>query len=51
MEAVGLSIFTCLSTLLGGLVALKQGPPPGTKVIRKPAPEIAAGARVKEKGQ
>jgi RND family efflux transporter MFP subunit len=36
---------------LGGLVSLKQGPPPGTKVVRNPAPGIESGARVKERGQ
>ena len=36
---------------LGGLLSLKQGPPPGTKVVRKPPPELQAGVRVKERGQ
>jgi hypothetical protein len=36
---------------MGGLTSLKQGPPPGTKVIRSPPADIQAGAHVKEKGQ
>jgi RND family efflux transporter MFP subunit len=36
---------------MGGLVSLKQGPPPGTKVIRNPGAGIEPGERVKEKGQ
>jgi len=34
---------------LGGLVSLKSGPPPGTKVIEKPSADLHAGMHVKEK--
>jgi HlyD family secretion protein len=34
---------------LGGLVALRQGPAPGTKVVRKPDGDLRPGMRVKEK--
>ena len=34
---------------MGGLVALRQGPPPGTKVVRKPDGELRPGMRIKEK--
>ncbi len=36
---------------LGGLLSLKQGPPPGTKVVKSPAPTLESGAHVKERGQ
>ena len=34
---------------LGSLVSLKQGPPPGTKIVRSPPASLKDGARVKEK--
>jgi HlyD family secretion protein len=34
---------------MGGLVALRQGPAPGTKVVRKPDADLRPGMRVKEK--
>jgi HlyD family secretion protein len=34
---------------LGGLVSLRQGPPPGTRVVRSPPPDLKDGMRVKEK--
>jgi RND family efflux transporter MFP subunit len=34
---------------LGGLVALRDGPPPGTKVVRRPDAELRSGMKVKEK--
>jgi RND family efflux transporter MFP subunit len=34
---------------MGGLVALRDGPPPGTKVVRHPDGELRAGMKVKEK--
>ena len=34
---------------LGSLVSLRAGPPPGSRVVRKPAPELRAGMKVKEK--
>ncbi|MBS2023766.1 MAG: efflux RND transporter periplasmic adaptor subunit, partial [Deltaproteobacteria bacterium] len=34
---------------LGGLLSLKSGPPPGTKVVQRPPQELRAGMRVKEK--
>jgi RND family efflux transporter MFP subunit len=34
---------------MGGLVALRQGPAPGTKVVRKPDGDLRPGMRVKEK--
>jgi RND family efflux transporter MFP subunit len=34
---------------MGGLVALRDGPPPGTKVVRRPDGDLRAGMRVKEK--
>jgi HlyD family secretion protein len=34
---------------LGNLLVLRQGPPPGTRVVRAPPPELKDGMRVKEK--
>ena len=34
---------------LGGLVSLRQGPAPGTRVVRAPPAGLHDGARVKEK--
>lgn len=34
---------------LGGLLSLRSGPPPGTKVVQRPSQELRAGMRVKEK--
>ena len=34
---------------MGGLVALRQGPPAGTKVVRRPDGDLRAGMKVKEK--
>jgi len=34
---------------MGGLVALREGPPPGTKVVRRPDGDLRAGMKVKEK--
>ena len=34
---------------LGSLVSLREGPPPGTRVVSHPAPDLKAGMRVKEK--
>jgi hypothetical protein len=34
---------------MGGLVSLRDGPPPGTKVVRRPDGELRAGMKVKEK--
>jgi len=34
---------------MGGLVALREGPPAGTKVVRRPNDELRPGMRVKEK--
>jgi len=34
---------------MGGLVALRDGPPPGTKVVRRPDGELRSGMKVKEK--
>jgi RND family efflux transporter MFP subunit len=34
---------------MGGLVALREGPPPGTKVVRRPDGDLKAGMKVKEK--
>jgi len=34
---------------MGGLVALRDGPPPGTKVVRRPEGDLRAGMKVKEK--
>ncbi|MFL5428969.1 MAG: efflux RND transporter periplasmic adaptor subunit [Myxococcales bacterium] len=34
---------------MGGLVALRQGPPAGTKVVRRPNGDLRPGMRVKEK--
>jgi hypothetical protein len=34
---------------VGNLIALREGPPPGTRVVRQPGPELRAGMRVKEK--
>jgi len=34
---------------MGGLVALRDGPPPGTKVVRRPDGDLKAGMKVKEK--
>jgi HlyD family secretion protein len=34
---------------MGGLVALRDGPPPGTKVVRRPDGDLRAGMKVKEK--
>jgi HlyD family secretion protein len=34
---------------MGGLIALRDGPPPGTKVVRRPDGELRSGMKVKEK--
>jgi HlyD family secretion protein len=34
---------------LGNLVSLRQGPPPGTKLVRSPPADLHDGARIKEK--
>ena len=34
---------------LGNLVSLRQGPPPGSRVVRKPSPDLKPGMKVKEK--
>lgn len=34
---------------IGGLLSLKSGPPPGTKLVQHPSQELRAGMRVKEK--
>ena len=34
---------------MGGLVALRDGPPPGTKVVRRPDGELRPGMKVKER--
>jgi HlyD family secretion protein len=34
---------------MGGLVALRDGPPPGTRVVRRPEGDLKAGMKVKEK--
>jgi len=34
---------------MGGLVALRDGPPPGTKVVRRPDGDLRTGMKVKEK--
>lgn len=34
---------------LGNLISLRQGPPPGTRVVRKPSADLRAGMKVKEK--
>ena len=34
---------------MGGLVALRDGPPPGTKVVRRPDADLRPGMKVKEK--
>ena len=34
---------------MGGLVALRDGPPPGTKVVRRPDGDLRAGMKVKER--
>jgi len=34
---------------MGGLVALREGPPAGTKVVRRPNGDLRPGMRVKEK--
>src|SRR5256714_2499343 len=34
---------------MGGLVALREGPPAGTKVVRRPNGELRPGMRIKEK--
>jgi multidrug efflux pump subunit AcrA (membrane-fusion protein) len=34
---------------LGSLVSLRQGPPPGTRVVRSPPADLKDGMRIKEK--
>jgi len=34
---------------LGNLLSLREGPPPGTRVVRSPPPDLKDGMRVKEK--
>ena len=34
---------------LGNLISLRQGPPPGTRLVRAPGPDLRDGMRVKEK--
>jgi len=34
---------------MGGMVALREGPPPGTKVVRRPDGDLKTGMKVKEK--
>src|SRR3989441_10489283 len=34
---------------LGNLVVLREGPPPGTRVVRSPPPQLKDGMRIKEK--
>ncbi len=34
---------------LGGLVSLREGPPPGTRVVRAPPEDLKDGMRIKEK--
>jgi hypothetical protein len=34
---------------LGNLLALRQGPSPGTRLVRSPPSDLKDGARVKEK--
>ena len=34
---------------MGGLVALRDGPPPGTKVVRRPDGDLRPGMKVKER--
>ena len=34
---------------IGGLISLKSGPPPGTKVVQRPSVELKSGMHVKEK--
>jgi HlyD family secretion protein len=34
---------------MGGLVAIRDGPPPGTKVVRRPDGDLRAGMKVKER--
>ncbi len=34
---------------MGGMVALRDGPPPGTKVVRRPDGDLKTGMKVKEK--
>jgi HlyD family secretion protein len=34
---------------MGGMVALRDGPPPGTKVVRRPDGDLRTGMKVKEK--
>ena len=34
---------------LGNLISLRQGPPPGTRVVRSPSPDLKDGMHVKEK--
>jgi multidrug efflux pump subunit AcrA (membrane-fusion protein) len=34
---------------LGNLVSLKSGPPPGTRVVLRPPPDLKPGMKVKEK--
>ncbi len=44
-----LSSSVVLGPPIGGLVSLKSGPAPGTKVVEKPAADFHAGMHVKEK--
>ena len=34
---------------MGGLIALRDGPPAGTKVVRRPDGDLRTGMKVKEK--
>jgi HlyD family secretion protein len=43
------SVPVVTGTPLGGLIALRDGPPPGTKVVRRPNGDLRAGMKVKER--
>src|SRR5262249_55938766 len=43
------SVNVVTGAAMGGLVALREGPPAGTKVVRRPDADLRSGMRVKEK--
>ena len=43
------SVPVVIGTPVGNLLSLREGPPPGTRVVRSPPKDLKDGMRVKEK--
>src|SRR5438105_108321 len=48
-KGTGKSVPVITGAAIGNLVVLREGPPPGTRVVRSPPPQLKDGMRIKEK--